>query len=273
MKSSPIFLAAGRLASVSLIAFLALPLVALFFSASVSELRAGAAHPLFLPALLLSLKTSAISLFITLMTGLPLAFWLAHTHSRLKQTVELIVDLPLVIPPAVIGVALLQSLGRRGFFAPVLDQLGVSLAFSSTAVILAQVTVSAPFLIQAANNAFRKVDPEMLIVARTLGASRAEAYFRIALPIALPGLVVGASLAWARSLGEFGATLLFAGNLPGTTQTVPLAIFSALEVDVRLALVFSMILAGVASILLLAIRILPRTFAKEGTSQSKGAKE
>lgn len=258
MKAGRVALGAGRVASAALICFLALPLVVLFASASLSELRAGASHPLFLPALLLSLKTSLVSLLITLATGLPLAFWLAHTKSRFRHIVELVVDLPLVVPPAVIGVALLQSLGKRGVFGPSLDEIGLSLAFSSSAVVIAQVTVSAPFLIQAASNAFRKVDPEMLTVARTLGASSSEAFVRVALPIALPGLIAGASLAWARSLGEFGATLLFAGSFPGTTQTVPLAIFSALEVDVRLALVFSLVLAAVAAFLLLALRLLPR---------------
>ncbi len=258
MRPGQLASAAARLSSAALICFLALPILVLFSSASVEGLREGAAHPLFLPALLLSLRTSALSLLITLVCGLPLAFWLAHTNSRLRQTVELIVDLPLVIPPAVIGVALLQSLGRRGVFGPTLDQLGLNIAFSSTAVIMAQVTVSAPFLIQAASNAFRKVEPEMLVVARTLGATPSKAFMRVALPIALPGLIAGASLAWARSLGEFGATLLFAGSFPGTTQTVPLAIFSALEVDVRLALVFSMVLAAVAGFLLVVLRMLPR---------------
>ncbi len=260
MTPSQLASAAARVSSAALICFLALPILVLFSSTSFEELRAGAAHPLFVPALLLSLRTSALSLLIILVCGLPLAFWLAHTTSRLRQIVEIIVDLPLVIPPAVIGIALLQSLGRRGVFGPALDQLGLSIAFSSSAVVMAQVTVSAPFLIQAASNAFRKVEPEMLVVARTLGASPSEAFMRVALPIALPGLIAGASLAWARSLGEFGATLLFAGNFPGTTQTVPLAIFSALEVDVRLALVFSMVLAAAAGFLLVVLRLLPRLF-------------
>src|SRR5690606_27028473 len=127
--------------------------------------------------------------------------------------------------------------------------------FTESAVILAQLVVSAPFFVQAAANAFRKVDADMMIVARTLGASQGSAFLRVAVPVALPGLVAGASLAWARALGEFGATLLFAGNMTGKTQTMPLAIYSALEADVRLAVVFSLVLAGVGVLLLAGIRV------------------
>ncbi len=169
-----------------------------------------------------------------------------------------------MIPPAVIGVALLQTFGRRGLLGPSLDAVGVAVPFTESAVMLAQVVVSAPFFVQAAANAFRKVELDLLIVARTLGASRATAFFRVALPVALPGLVVGASLAWARSLGEFGATLLFAGNMPGETQTMPLAIFSALEADVRVAVVFSLVLAGLGAVLLLTLRLAPAGWSRLG---------
>lgn len=201
--------------------------------------------------------------------GLPLAFWLSHGSGAFKKLVALVVDLPLVIPPAVIGVALLATWGRRGAFGPVLETFGLELAFSSSAVVLAQTVVSAPFFVQAAANAFRKVEPEMLLVARSLGASPWGAFFRVAVPVALPGLVAGASLAWARALGEFGATLLFAGNLPGTTQTMPVAIFSALEIDVRLALAFSLVLAGAASLLLVLLRALPRTLGSSHKGEAK----
>jgi molybdate transport system permease protein len=137
----------------------------------------------------------------------------------------------------------------------VLDGVGVEVAFTDRAVLLAQVSVSAPFFVQAAANAFRKVDLDTLIVARTLGASPGVTLSRVAVPVALPGLAVGASLAWARSLGEFGATLLFAGNLRGETQTMPLAIFTALQSDVELAVVFSLILAALAALLLLSLRL------------------
>ncbi|MFW6198358.1 MAG: molybdate ABC transporter permease subunit, partial [Acidobacteriota bacterium] len=216
----------GFLLAVVLVVLLALPLLALALSASPADIRAGASDPLFAPALWLSLRTTLLSLGLTVLTGTPLAWWLATSSSRLSRAVELVVDLPIVIPPAVIGVALLQAFGRAGLLGPTLGAVGITVPFTESAVLLAQIVVSAPFFVQAAANAFRKVEPDLLIVARTLGASPSAAFFRVAVPVALPGLVVGASRAWARSLGEFGATLLFAGNMPGTTQTMPLAIYT-----------------------------------------------
>lgn len=261
-------LALGGLCAIALVALLIVPLFALAASSSVAEVRAGAGHPLFMPALFLSLRTTAASLVVTVVLGTPLAWWLASSSSRLASTIDVVVDLPIVIPPAVVGVALLQTFGRQGLFGPALAGVGVSIPFTELAVVLAQVVVSAPFYVQAAANAFRTVEPDTLIVARTLGASPSAAFFRVALPIARPGLIVGASLAWARALGEFGATLLFAGNMTGRTQTMPLAIFTALETDVRLAVVFSLTLAGVGAVLLIALRLAPglRAAARTGLS-------
>lgn len=241
-----------------LLSVLALPFIALAGSASPLDLQRGVHHPLFWPALVLSLRTSLVSLALVALGGTPVAYWLSTSTSRFKRGVELLIDLPIVIPPAVVGVALLQAFGRKGLLGPFLDQAGIQLPFTTHAVLLAQVVVSAPFFVQAAANAFRKVEPDTLLVARTLGAPPAVAFLRVALPIALPGLLAGASLAWARSLGEFGATLLFAGNLPGKTQTMPLAIFSALERDLRLALVLSIALAALGALLLLLLRWSPR---------------
>lgn len=254
--------APGRLLGFALVLLLALPLVALVFSATVEDVLAGVSHPLFGPALSLSVRTTVISLAVVVVTGTPLAWWLATGRSRATAAVEVVVDLPIVIPPAVVGVALLSTFGRRGLLGPTLEGLGWSVPFTTTAVVLAQVVVAAPFFVQAAANAFRKVDLDLLIVARTLGASPSQAFFRVAVPVALPGLVVGASLAWARALGEFGATLLFAGNLSGVTQTMPLAIYTALERDVRVALVFSLVLAAFGAVLLVALRTTPALFAR-----------
>ncbi len=251
----------GALLAGALVLLLALPLVALLVSSSPAELRAGAASPLFRPALLLSLRTTLVSLFVIVVSGTPLAWWIATSGSRLARVVEVVVDLPIVIPPAVVGVALLSTFGRRGLFGPLLDGIGLDVPFTERAVLLAQIVVAAPFFVQAAANAFRKVDPDTLIVARTLGASSSLAFFRVAVPIAMPGLVVGASLAWARALGEFGATLLFAGNLTGRTQTMPLAILTALESDVRVAVVFSLVLAALGTILLVGLRLAPPLWA------------
>ncbi|MGD8860861.1 MAG: ABC transporter permease [Myxococcales bacterium] len=248
--------------SALLLAFLLLPVVALAISSSPADLWTGVRHPLFAPALWLSLHTSLLSLLLVVLCGTPLAFWLARSDTAPARAVSLAVDLPIVLPPAVVGVALLQTFGRRGLLGPFLDSLGIVLPFTGAAVVLAQLVVSAPFYVQSAANAFRKVDPDLLLAARTLGASPAGAFARVAVPLALPGLVAGASLAWARALGEFGATLLFAGNLAGTTRTLPLAIYTALESDLRAAVAISLVLAGVALVLLLGLRAAPDLLAR-----------
>jgi molybdate transport system permease protein len=208
------------------------------------------------PALRLSLLTTAVSLALVVALGTPLAWMLASSHGRLARAVETIVELPIVIPPAVAGVAMLLAFGRRGLLAPLLT--GHSLAFTTAAVVMAEVFVSAPFYVQAATSAFRRVDPDLLVVARTFGASPLRVLFRVAIPIAAPGLAAGAAMSWARSLGEFGATLMFAGNLEGRTQTLPLAIYTALESDLRAAQALSVILVVVAFGLLLLMRALLR---------------
>lgn len=247
----------GALLAAALGVVLGLPMVALVASTTPAELALGLTHPLFGPALALSLRTTLASLALVVLLGTPLAWWLATSRSGLARAVEVLVDLPILLPPAVVGVALLQTFGRQGLLGPALAAMGVSIPFTSTAVVVAQVVVASPFFVQAAASAFREVDADLLLVARTLGANPAEAVRRVALPVAGPGLLAGASLAWARALGEFGATLLFAGNLPGVTQTLPLAIFSALEADVRVAVVLSLVLAAVGAGLLVALRGAP----------------
>lgn len=249
------------LAAVPMLGLLVVPVVALFLASSPADIAAGVRHPLFLPALWLSARTTLVSLALVVLTGLPLAWWLAAAPGRGKRVVELLVDLPVVLPPAVVGIALLETFGRSGLFGGALELLGVQVPFTTLAVVLAQVVVSAPFFIQSAAAAFRRVDRDLLIVARTLGKSPAGAFFDVAVPVALPGLIAGAALSWARSIGEFGATLLFAGNLPGRTQTIPLAIYTALESDVRAALALSLVLAAVAVLLLFGLRAVPAAWS------------
>jgi molybdate transport system permease protein len=172
--------------------------------------------------------------------------------------VEALVEIPIVIPPAVVGIALLMTFGRSGVLGEWLAGLGWSLPFTSNAVIAAQIIVAAPFYIQSATAGFRKVDDDLVLVARTLGASPARAFVRIAVPSALPALISGMALAWARAVGEFGATLLFAGNMPGRTQTMPLAIYTALEADVKVAQAIAIVLGAAAFATLLLIRVAPR---------------
>jgi molybdate transport system permease protein len=238
----------------ALVALLVLPTLSLLVTASPGELVAGFRHPVALPALLLSLATTAASLSIVVALGTPLAWWLSAREGRLARAIETLVALPVVIPPAVAGIALLLAFGRRGLLGPALGSLGWSLSFTSAAVVLAQVFVAAPFYVQGATAAFRGLDPSLLVVARSLGAGPARAFVRVALPLARPGLLGGAAMAWARALGEFGATLMFAGNMPGRTQTLPLAIYTALESDMRAAQALSLLLVLVAFGLLLFLR-------------------
>jgi molybdate transport system permease protein len=245
-----------------LVVFLAAPLVALVATATLASLEAGLSEPLVWPAVRLSLQTTTTSLVLVVVFGTPLAWTLARTSGRFARAIETVVQLPIVIPPAVAGVAMLLAFGRRGLFAGVLYPHGFSLPFTTAAVVMAEVFVSAPFFVQTATSAFRRIDPNLIVVARTFGASPLRVWLRIALPLAAPGLVAGAALSWARSLGEFGATLMFAGNLQGRTQTLPLAIYTALEVDLRAAQALSVLLVVVAFALLLFVRAVLRRWTE-----------
>ncbi len=246
-----------------LVAFLALPLLALFVMTSPSDLEAGLGHRLVWPALRLSLWTTSLSVVLILLFGAPLAWNLAQARSPIARWLETLLQLPVVIPPAVAGLALLLAFGRQGLIA---ELAGPSSAVSMTtfAVILAEVFVAAPFFISAATEAFRRVDPEMIKVARTFGASPARVFFLIALPVARPALVSGLAICGARALGEFGATLMFAGNLEGRTQTLPLAIYSALESDTRAAQALAIVLVLTALALLLVVKWSSRSSNGEG---------
>ena len=237
-----------------LVAFLALPFLGLVTTTSWNDFVAGLAHPIVWPALRLSIVTTILSLFVVVLFGTPLAWLLARRRGRFGRLLETAIQLPIVIPPAVAGVALLLAFGRRGLLAGLVYPEGWSFAFTTAAVVMAQVFVSAGFFVQAATSAFRRIDENILLVARTFGASPLRLFLRIGLPLAGPGLVAGAALCWARALGEFGATLMFAGNLAGKTQTLPLAIYTALESDLRAAQALSLVLVAVAFGLLVGVR-------------------
>jgi molybdate transport system permease protein len=240
-----------------LLAFMAAPLVGLFASASWSDFVAGLQHPLVWPALRLSLITTSASLAVVVALGTPLAWVLARAQ-RATRLVETVLELPIVIPPAVAGIALLLAFGRRSLLGALYPP-GWSLSFTTSAVVLAQVFVSAPFFVQAALSAFRRIDPHLLLVARSFGAHPLRVFARVGLPLAAPGLLAGALLSWARALGEFGATLMFAGNLEGKTQTLPLAIYTAMEADLRAAQSLSIVLVVLALLLLVGVRALLRS--------------
>ena len=248
---------ASRGAGAALLAFLALPIIALVLGGGVGAgggFVAGLRNPAVLPTLMLSLGTTVFSLVLVVALGTPLAWWLARPTGRLRAAAELFVQLPIIAPPAVAGLALLLAFGRRGLVGPVLAWGGVQLTFTTAAVVMAQVFVSAPFYVQTAAVTFAAVDAEAQEVARTLGASPMRVFFQVVVPGARAGLTAGAALSWARALGELGATLMFAGNLPGRTQTLPLAIYTALESDLDAARSLSIVLVVVALGLLIALR-------------------
>ena len=245
--------ATGGLLSSLLVLLIGLPLAGLLFSSSPAQILRGLRDPLVLPALRLTLLTTTASLALILATGTPLAWVLARRQGRAFRVAETLLRLPVVLPPAVAGVALLLALGRRGLLGPSLGAIGVGLPFTTAAVVLAQSFVAAPFYVQAAVGAFRRLDPDLLLVARTLGASPPRVFFTVAIPLAWSGLASGAAMSWARALGEFGATLMFAGNLVGRTETLPLAIYTALESDLQTAQSLSIVLLVMAAGLLAAV--------------------
>lgn len=237
--------------------FLALPVVALLVralgsGALLSALAGGAV----LDALVLSLSTTVVSLAIIVVLGLPLAFVLARSSFRGKVLAESLVDLPIVLPPSVAGLALLFAFGRNGLVGSTFELLGLSLPFTTLAVIVAQVFVAAPFFIRAARAGFRAVEPEVEDAARIDGASEPALMRRVTLPLAAPALAAGLVLAWARSLGEFGATILFAGNIAGTTQTLPLLVYSEFQNSLDAATAAATILVLAALGVLIAVRLL-----------------
>jgi molybdate transport system permease protein len=238
----------------ALLTLLLLPFVALLVDGGPLAILRGFECSLTLPALRLSLETTAIAIVLVVLGGTPLAWWLARSKWRSAKWLETLLQLPVVIPPAVGGIALLLAFGRRGLFGGWLERMGFSPSFSTVAVVMAQVFVSAPFYLQAAVLAFGRLDESLMAVARTLGASPPRLFFRVALPLAKPALIGGAAMSWARALGEFGATLMFAGNMTGRTQTLPLAIYTALEIDVRTAQALSLLLVLFAFGLLLFLR-------------------
>ena len=238
------------------VAFATLPVVALLLRVPLADLARYLRDPVVLDALRLSLLSSLCSLGLMIGFGTPLAYALARRRFPARRLVEVLVELPIVLPPAVAGVALLFTFGRRGLLGPLLDTLGIDIAFQFAAVVLAQTFVAAPFYLKAARIAFGGVPDELLDVAATEGANRAQVFRHILLPLALPGLLGGAVMGWARALGEFGATILFAGNFAVRTQTLPLAIYLALESDLNRTVVLAAILVLFSFTLLLAFKLL-----------------
>ena len=237
------------------IAFFALPFVGLLWKAPWGDVWSILTSESALTALRLSLWCSSWATVVSLIFGVPLAWLLARISFPGRGLVRALCTLSMVLPPVVAGVALFYALGRRGLLGQYLDRwFGFTLPFTTNGVILAQAFVAMPFLVITVEAAFRQLDRRYEDAARTLGASRWYVFRRVTLPAIRPGLIAGAVLAWARALGEFGATITFAGNFPGRTQTMPLAIYLANETNPDEAIVLSLVLIGVSFAVLVALR-------------------
>lgn len=256
-------------------AFVGLPLAVLVWrAASDGSLATQLTSPLVRQALVLSLATSTLTLVLALLLVTPLAYLLARADFPGRRLLDTLIDLPMVLPPTVAGVALLVTFGRRGPLGGVLEASGLELAFTTSAVVLAQLFVSAPFLARSLKAGFESVDPTYEAVSATLGVSPLAGFWRVTLPLARPALLSGSVLCWARALSELGATLIFAGNFPGRTQTMPLAIITAFESSQGLAaaVAISVVLLAVSCVLLVSLRLAaPDARLHLGAAQTRGA--
>ena len=237
---------------------LALPLLALGLHLDFATLRANLSSPVVMHAMWLSLTTGSIATVAVVILGTPLAYLLARRTFRGRVVVDTIVDLPMVLPPAVAGVALLLVFGRRGLLGPALDVLGIQIVFTPIAVILAQIFVASPFFVTAAAAGFAEIEPELEQAAALDGATPWAVFRHVTVALAWPALVGGAVMTWARALGEFGATIIFAGNFPGRTQTMPLAIYLGFERDLDIAVTLAFILVSVSFFVLVVVKWLLR---------------
>jgi len=237
------------------LAFLVLPIVAIFVHTSPGNLLDQLSNPVVRDALVVSLKTSVIAQLLIVLFGTPTAYLLATRQFPGHAAAVTLVELPLVLPPAVAGVGLLVAFGQMGLLGSTLDALGVSLPFTQAAVTIAVAYVASPLFIRQAIAAFEATDPNLTAASRTLGAGPVRTFFRVVLPLARVGLIAGLALSFARGLGEFGATIMFAGSLQGVTQTLPLAIYAEFALDFDATLAMSGVLVLISVVLLLGLRI------------------
>ena len=235
--------------------FLTLPVVAVFANTDPAKLWASLGDPSSRDALRLSLETSLIALAIIVVVGTPAAYLLATRRFRGHALVVTLVELPLVLPPAVAGIGLLAAFGPNGILGAQLEDAGIRLVLATAGVVVALVFVSAPYHLRQAQAAFAAVDPSLLEASRTLGAGEARTFVRVALPVARAGLLTGGALAWGRAVGEFGATLMFAGSVRGITQTAPLAIYERFATDFTGALALSAVLVAVSAAVLVSVKM------------------
>jgi molybdate transport system permease protein len=244
--------------------FLTLPIAAIFVDTSPARLLEALGERGALDALWLSLRTTAMSLAIILVVGTPAAYLLATRSFRGKAAVVTLIELPLVLPPAVAGIALLAAVGPAGILGGAIEAAGVELTLATAGVVVALTFVASPFYVRQAMAAFASVDRTLLDASRTLGVSEARSFARVMIPSAMPGLAAGTALALGRALGEFGATLMFAGSLQGITQTVPLAIYDRFSTQFDSALALSAVLVAVSAAILLSVKLVQGSEALGG---------
>ena len=239
--------------------FLTLPIVAVFLEVPLGDLVSALGSDAALDALRVTAETIAVSMALILIVGTPAAYWISTRRGTLRDALVTLIELPLVLPPAVAGIGLLVAFGRFGLLGSELDLLGLQVGLGTkTAVVLAVTFVASPFYLRTAISAFEAVDPTLPAAARTLGAGRARVFLRVMLPLARGGLGAGAALAFARGLGEFGATIMFAGSLQGVTQTLSLAIYEQFDVDFTVALAISALLIVISATVLLSVKLTTR---------------
>ena len=241
-------------ASIAL-AFLVLPIVAIFVRISPAELVDQLSNPVVKDAFVVSLKTSTIAQTLIVLFGTPAAFLLASRRFRGHSLAVTLVELPLVLPPAVAGIGLLAAFGRMGLLGSSLEAFGITIPFTQSAVTIAVAYVASPLYIRQAIAAFEATDPNLAAASRTLGAGPARTFFRVVLPLARGGLIAGLALSFARGLGEFGATIMFAGSLQKVTQTLPLAIYAEFPVDFDATLAMSGVLVLISIVLLAGLHL------------------
>ena len=245
---------ARKLSTLPFLLFITVPLLALFVRTNPAGVWSNLRQDSIQQAIRLSLSTSITTVAVTVLLGTPVAYYLAHRHYRFYRLIDTLIDLPTVLPPAVAGVALLMAFGRRGLVGAWLGPLGISIPFTRIAVVMAQTFIAAPFYIKSAAVGFFAVDCELKKAAALDGAGRWQTFRYVIAPISWMSLLSGCVMTWARALGEFGATIIFAGNFPGRTQTMPLAIYIGFEIDMNEALTLSVILIVFSFLALILVK-------------------
>lgn len=246
------------LVSLPLLLFLMLPLCALILRVSLPDFLSNVLQREVVQAISLSIRTTLLTTLIAIVAGTPVAYLLARRHFPGRRVFDTLIDLPMVLPPSVAGLALLIAFGRRGLFGRYMSDVGIEIAFTQTAVVLAQLFVAAPYYLRAAMTGFAAVERELEQAASIDGAGPLRIFRYITLPLAGSALLGGIVMTWARALGEFGATIIFAGNFPGRTQTMPLAIYIGFELELNVALTLAAILLAVAFGVLLIVKLVLR---------------